>query len=453
MEIKFKSSPTILVVGDAMLDEYYYVNSNRISPEFPIPIMQLNSEVPALIRPGGAANILHQLSNFNAKCSLFSIVDYSGCVDLLRKKLDLCGSFMPYKSLMPRKKRYYNDGFPVFRLDVERYGYDLSNEDLIQARQIIYDKYNSKPADVIVLSDYNKGLFSEDLAWVRKDAITIVDPKTRPLYQWVGCTIFKPNKKEAFELSGYKDWKDQAKYFEEQLGCQAVAITQSENGVVGRCDGEYFEYKPKVTNFVPMNYMGAGDCFAAFLALSLGNKVDILESIKIACDISTIYVQKPHNELITKEDLLNPLERKFVEVDQLINRNYSLVFTNGCFDIFHAGHLNTLKTAKTFGDKLCVALNTDESVKKLKGNDRPVHILQQRKELIGSLEFVDYVVEFNEDTPLEIIKKLNPDVLVKGGDYASDAIVGKEYAKITKIVPFLENLSTTRILNIIENEF
>lgn len=446
---------SIAVVGDSMLDEYYQVLANRISPEFPIIINQTNDEVPAKSLPGGAANVCMQLKNFNVDCYLYSIVDSPSFVRFVQEKaVNFDGCFMPYKAKIPRKKRFYSGDVPLYRWDVEVYGYALNDDDLRKARKIVYDKFAKQSFDAVILSDYNKGLFCDELNWINGNSISIVDPKVDPISRWKNCNIFKPNKAEALKLSGKKDWREQCLFFSKELNCSAVIITQGGEGVNGLFGTEFFEYNtPNPIN--PASVIGAGDCFVSILGLAINQGFSFDIACSVAYEAGCAYVQKIHNEPIDELDLLRrlgPLEAKFVDPEYLEKRNFKLVFTNGCYDVFHYGHLSLLKQAKAMGDKLCVALNTDESVRNIKGISRPIHSLQQRKELLGSLDFVDFVVDFNDDTPLNLIKLIKPDVLVKGGDYQENQVVGREFAKELKIIPLHENLSSTRILDILAQE-
>lgn len=437
----------IAVIGDSMLDEYYYVTANRISPEFPIPVSKTNKEEPDITRPGGAANVCYQLKNFDVGCNLYSIVDSKGFDFIINNGFDASGCFMPHKAIMPRKKRYYNGTFPLYRWDVEDNSYGLNQNDFKEAVKKVYYEANKDNKDVIICSDYNKGMFSTGLD-MEFNCRTIVDPKCQPISRWKNCTIFKPNQKEAYELSGLTDWKQQCDYFQKELNCCGVVITCGENGVACKFN-EYFYYKI-LRPINPDNFIGAGDCFAAFLAYALANDYYYQDCVSIAAEAASAFGEKKLNDPITPRELaarFDPRASKMVDVEDLLDRTYKLVFTNGCFDVFHYGHLSTLREASKFGDKLVVALNTDESIKRIKGEDRPVHCLKQRKDLIAALDFVDYVIDFNEDSPYEVLRRLKPEVLVKGGDYSKEDVIGREFSREVEIVPFLENLSTTRILN------
>lgn len=445
--------PHIAVVGDVMIDEYFYVEANRLSPEFPIPIYVSPSEHPSVVSPGGAANVAKQLHNFNVHPYLFSFKN---------KKSDL--AFSPSKvyprsgigvtnnvRMIPRKIRLYNGDFPLCRWDIETNFYGTAKHKLIEIYTSLLKEYDRTDIKVSILSDYNKGFWNLGFSidpWI-KNKITIVDPKKGPIEKWKGCTIFKPNAKEAEELSGQTDWKKQAEYFQYHLKCRAVLITNGGKGVRGIIDGNWFEYTPD-KEIKAVSVIGAGDCFVAILAACLSYEMTIEKSVEVAFAAGAIYVQNKHNRPITPHEILafeDNLSAKYItDPSMLIKRDFNLCFTNGCFDILHEGHLSLLKYAKSCSDKLVVALNSDESIAKIKGPNRPINNIESRIKMLSMFEFIDYIVVFNEDTPIEIINKIKPDVLVKGGDYKLEEIVGSDIVPLTKIFPLVEGKSTTNII-------
>ena len=307
--------------------------------------------------------------------------------------------------------------------------------------------YNTRyiKSKVVIFSDYDKGVLNE--MWYLPDKITIVDPKKGPLTKWIGCKIIKPNAAEAKELTGRSDWKSQCDVISDVTNCDAVVITQGPEGVVGwsRYDG-YFHYMPAEA-IKAVSVIGAGDCFISFFSMAYVLGFSHSESSEIAFEISAQYVKNKYNKPLSLEDIeknIDPYNSKFVEPSS--KRDYKLVFTNGCFDVLHEGHLDLLKYAKQLGDKLIVAVNSDSSVKRLKGDTRPINNLKFRMELLASLEFVDYVVCFDEDTPLELVKKIRPDVMVKGEPYTVDNIAGADIVKEVKICPRKFDVSTTSVL-------
>jgi len=431
-------------VGDAMIDEYYHVSVNRISPEFPVPIMHSEKE-EAVRKPGGVANVAHQFRHLNVNARLICFSDTEATVVFREHNLNFTPCITG-RSIIPRKKRFLDNGIQVKRWDIEQKSYGLSDP-ISQRGDALEFTENFETPVVAILSDYDKGFFDPDRApqWIDryKESITVVDPKHGPVEQWIGCTVFKPNSKEAQDLSGLTDPVEQCKFFEKVLGCKSVIITQGGSGFIGITEGKVFEYRPESCCSLPESVIGAGDCFSAFLAHALGLGFSAEESAQIAFEAGAIYVTNRMNRPIVPAELAKD---KLVSPEDLAHRDFKLVFTNGCFDIIHRGHLQTLRFAKSKGDKLVVALNSDDSVRRLKGEDRPVKLLVEREAVMAAFDMVDFVVSFEEDTPYEAVKACKPDVLVKGSDYDVDNIVGADLVGEVCRSPLVEGLSTTGLL-------
>lgn len=444
----------VTVVGDYLLDEYYYVLADRVSPEFPIPVMLSSDSIPDISIPGGAGNVCRQMEGFNVDVDFYSLIDTYG-LEVLNSSSISSKFCVLMEGKNPIKKRIYQDDFPLCRWDIELTNFGLTDS-LINYQRELHEKFCKEVSGVVIFSDYGKGLFNSDLNWMcNEDLLTIVDPKNGPIEKWKGCTIFKPNEKEAHDLSGgLKDWKKQCDYFMSVLGCSGVVITRGRKGVVGKMINGYFDYKPDFSVACESS-IGAGDTFAAFLAMTQVHCMDIIKSVEIAWKAGSIYVQKKHNKPVHPYELLaldDPIKAKFVSREFLSNRDFDLVFTNGCFDFgLHSGHLKLLHESSKMG-KLVVALNSDESVSRLKGKNRPLSPLKERMKIMAALECVDYVVSFEEDTPYEIIKEIRPDVLVKGGDYKKEDVVGADLVEKLYIVPSEEGVSTTKKIEEFKNK-
>jgi D-beta-D-heptose 7-phosphate kinase / D-beta-D-heptose 1-phosphate adenosyltransferase len=446
-----KDRKRIIVAGDAMIDEYYYVSVKRMSPEFPIPVMLSESTSPNYSLPGGAANVAYQLRFFNVEARLCSLLDKDSFVVFHKKaglNIDDCEFVATsYGGLIPKKRRFYNKDFPTYRWDIELPKFGLPPDKLAECLSKLF---KNTDADVAILSDYDKGVFSGNYhhKLLTSGITTIVDPKDKDIDKWVGCTVFKPNDAEAEYLSGQKDWKLQCDYFVKRLGCYAVVITQEGNGVVGFSHGQYFEYMPKNKVAKAESVIGAGDCFVSLLALALAHNFTVPQAAEIAFQAASLYVRRKHNEPITPRQLLckdDPIQAKIAPLEEIKNAHGKMVFTNGVFDIMHNGHMETLKFAKSKGDSLVVAVNSDTSVNRLKPG-RPFMKLEERMKMLACLEMVDYVISFDEDTPLLLIEELKPDVLVKGGDYKTEDIAGSEIVKEVYIAPTIPDLSTTNLV-------
>jgi D-beta-D-heptose 7-phosphate kinase/D-beta-D-heptose 1-phosphate adenosyltransferase len=443
-----------------MIDQYYSVTVNRISPEFPIPVLKSSDEKPDQALPGGAANVCHQLSRMNVDSHLVSLLDLESIMVLEKHDLDLSYSVVGgWGTKIPIKKRYYHGESPFCRIDIEPDTYNLSPKDLQLSQNQLFDFYayaNSPRPDVLILSDYSKGVFQgieNRKRWISLGVPTIVDPKAQPIEGWKGCTVFKPNAEEALRLSRETKWEDQTQFFRSSLECESVVITQGGEGVVGwdGKTGKFFEYHHVEREF-PQSVIGAGDCFAAFLAMSYVHGFSIAECAEIAFKAGAAYVKNMHNHPVGEHELLrreNPIAAKYLEPCG----KGKLVFTNGCFDILHPGHLELIRFAKSKGDRLIVAINSDNSIRRLKGDKRPILPLTDRMALVAGLDGVDFVTSFDEDTPKECIEQIKPDVLVKGSDYAIEQIVGHDMVKEVYRCPLVEGSSTTNIVDKIKNQY
>lgn len=439
LERQFDRRPKIAVVGDSMLDEYYEVSSERISPEFPIPVMLSEKSSPVAVALGGAANVCAQFRNFNFDVNLFSFTNESiKHIGSPRIGMDGC----IFARHVPVKKRFYRGDFPLCRMDVERKNYGFSPDALKDLQNKIFERLRRSPSDVVIFSDYDKGLFSgvSGLAeTISPDSITIVDPKKGPAEKWRGCTIMKPNSEEARNITGETDWHLQCQSLMNSTGCQAVVITQAGSGVVGNVMGSWFEYRPEELSD-PVSVIGAGDCFVAILAMCMANFIDIKKAIEIAFKGCTSYIKNRFNRPISPVDLETG---KIISSSSLVLRDFHLALTNGCFDVLHPGHVALLEFAKSKADRLVVALNSDESVKRQGKSHGLVNDLASRKAVVAALGCVDYVIDFNEDTPEKLLERLRPEVLVKGSDWPNP--VGSQFSGEVCLFDKVGDHSTTGI--------
>ncbi len=465
----------IAVVGDCMVDEWWSVDVERISPEAPVPVFKTSDWAP-VSAAGGAGNVAAQLRHWNVDVDLFGILSPE-TEKMYRERffLNTAKCAIHQKVLNPIKKRYMSGDVQVARIDQERDRCYLSENLLDALQHEIGDYLVQSDPDVIILSDYAKGVFSNGPHffpmdhWKKqgKNVPIIVDPKKRPIEMWKGCTVYKPNEKEAAALSGssvHADPKYHANYFADKLACESVVITHGAGGVTGVEKGEYFEYavpwlrQGPATMLTPSrevkvkSVVGAGDCFVAFLAMAMGLGFKASEASRIAFEAGAIYVTHRFNSTVSDKELLasQGVDGKIVNAEDCWSGG---VFTNGCFDVLHPGHLALLKYAKAFcrpETELVVGINSDASVKRLKGAGRPIHSQQDRAKMLAALEYVDKVVIFEEDTPYELIKKLNPALIVKGGDYKREDVVGGDLTRVV-IFPTVAGHSTTNIVKGVAN--
>lgn len=439
LQRQFDFRPKISVVGDSMLDEYYEVSADRISPEFPIPVMLSPDGRPFKVALGGAANVCAQFKNFNFDVNLFSLTNER--IKDIRGSIGMDGCI--FSKRVPLKRRLYNGSFPLCRMDVEAELYGLDRDSLLSLQEKIFDNLRSCPADIVVFSDYGKGLFDGVMglpSTLPEECIKIVDPKRGPAEKWKGCTIMKPNYREARDITGASDPRSQCDILMRRTGCQAVVITQEGSGVVGNVMGSWFEYRPE-SKSEPVSVIGAGDCFVALLSMCMAHSIDIRRAVEIAFKGCSSYIKRPFNTPISPVDLESG---KIVDRNSLVGRDFSLSFTNGCFDILHPGHVALLEFAKSKADRLVVALNSDESVRRQGKPHGLVNDLASRKAVVAALGCVDYVVDFDEDTPEKIVERLKPEALVKGSDWPNPA--GSQFAGEVCLFDKVGEYSTTGII-------
>jgi len=463
----FMPSKTVAVYGDLMMDLYEQVQVNRLSPEFPIPVIDCGKNRSVVARPGGAGNVCEQLRHFKANTHLFSFIDGSSWTafeEIVKFNLHTCYQCPCH---VPVKRRYYDEDFPLCRMDNELPNYGLYNP--VDARITLLKKFvkfaDEKKIDVAILSDYNKGVFDQStaslvIAACRDRAIkTVVDPKKNH-FQWKNCTIFKPNLSEAADFLRISTgeflarWRECVSELRDMVKCQSVVVTNGGKGVFGIENEEFFEYTPEHPAKDVRSVIGAGDSFAATLALAVAHGYLVRDAVEIAYEAAAVYVQKKHNEPVWPHELLARVEPSYskilapsdmAQVCHEYKGKKKLVFTNGCFDILHPGHVSTLEFAKRQGDILIVALNTDESVARLKGDGRPVNQLYDRRIIVAAMECVDFVTYFQEDTPRHLIEAIKPDIIVKGGDYNPEEVVGNDLCRVL-IAPTCKGLSTSSII-------
>lgn len=461
----------VAVVGDLMLDLYDQVHVSRISPEFPIPVINCHGDDAIVVRPGGAGNVGEQLRNFDAEVSLCSILDPEACGALNKTNIKYDSSVKFYHPgvQVPIKRRYYDGDYPLVRMDNERKNYGLGDSianTRVELVKKFIDHAEKAVPDVVILSDYNKGLFCSSTArllidWCRDHQIpTIVDPKNDNIC-WNHCTIFKPNLAEAARFLGTTEqdvlvrWKWATDELRSRLCCESVVITAGSKGVFVCDKGEYFHYKPARPVGEVRSVIGAGDCFAAVLALAVAHGYAAADAAMVGYEAGAVYVQNKHNEPIWPHQLLGRAEDSYAKILDPTDlaaycefqklQGKRVVFTNGCFDILHRGHVTTLEFAKKQGDILVVGVNTDDSIKRLKGPSRPINELYDRRIMLAALACVDFVTHFGEDTPKELIATLKPHVVVKGGQYAVEDVVGHDTCEVV-LAPMEAGLSTTNLI-------
>lgn len=473
--IKLNKKPNILVIGDLMIDHYLWGSCDRISPEAPVQVVNVKKESSVL---GGAGNVINNLVTLGSVVDVISVIGNDSVANELKsllEKIDVPTSNLVVENnrKTSKKSRLIASQQQVLRYDMESIDdiNENSHKQIIQTLEKNINKYSS-----IILSDYGKGVLTTNLTKeiikiANKNSIKVlVDPKGKDYSKYKGSYTLTPNKKEAMEATNI-DIKDEnslieaLKSLKTQCELEVSLITLSEQGIA--IFDDELTIKPTVAREV-YDVTGAGDTVIASIAFALGNNLDIKDAIYFANLAAGVVVGKIGSATTTLDEIYEyeySLHKSnstshiktFDEIKTLASKLHSqgkkIVFTNGCFDILHVGHVKYLEVAKSYGDVLILGLNADSSVRKLKGPTRPINTQDDRAYILASLESVDYVVIFEEETPYELIKLIKPHVLVKGGDYEGKEVVGQDIADELKLVQFVDGKSTTNtIKRIQENE-
>lgn len=472
---KFKEfTPKILVIGDLMIDHYLWGSCERISPEAPVQIVDIARETTVL---GGAGNVINNLKALGADVGVSSVVgdddNGSELVQLLKSiGVDVGNIIIQHGRKTSKKSRVIAASQQILRYDKESKDEigDSSVTNILNSLSGTISKY-----DAVILSDYGKGVLTDELCQgviklSNKEGVKVlVDPKGSNYSKYSGAYLLTPNKKEAM-LATKIEIKDKASLREALLKMKKEAdlaislITLSEDGIATYDDD--MKIFPTVAKEV-FDVTGAGDTVIASIAFALSADKNIEEACKFANLAAGVVVGKIGSATVTLDEIeeyeatlhkstSDAHIKSFDEIRAVVERyrasGKKVVFTNGCFDILHVGHVKYLQIAKSFGDVLIVGLNSDASVSRLKGPTRPVNIAEDRAYLLAALEAVDFVVPFEDDTPYELIKMIKPDTLVKGGDYKGKDVVGTEFATELKLVDFVDGKSTTKTIQRIKGE-
>ena len=468
---------TVLCVGDLMRDEFVYGEVSRISPEAPAPVIAVQrSEIDV----GGAGNVARNIASLSARCIFVGLIGEDDAGAKLQAELaqeSMIESVLVCDPSRPttRKVRFVSEHFSTHML---RADWESSAPASVAVEQKLIDAILPllPRADIVLLSDYAKGVLTARVIRNVIDAArklgkrVIVDPKSANLAIYRGATLLKPNRKEFAEatrsrLDSEKSIVDGAHEIMQLADCEAVLVTQGEKGMtlVPR-DGDAF-HVPGLPVKV-RDVSGAGDTVAAVLAVTLAAGADWEAALRMANAAAAVAVSKqgaavvtaaelrrkilPHAFLAAEEKIVATSDELDAQVKEWRKQDLRIGFTNGCFDILHPGHVKLLTAARGVCDRLIVGLNSDTSVKRLKGEDRPVQNERARAEVLAALEAVDLVALFEEDTPLNLIAQIKPSVLVKGADYTREQVVGHEIVEAhggeVRLVDILQGFSTTSLV-------
>ncbi|GGG51095.1 bifunctional protein HldE [Pseudohongiella nitratireducens] len=457
----------VLVIGDAMLDRYWHGKTARISPEAPVPVVKVAGNED---RPGGAANVALNIAALGAAASVAAIRGQDEAGDVLQGRLEAAGVACHFARAASAptitKLRVISQQQQLLRVDFEE---SYQPEDL----QALGDSaVQAIPGcDVLVLSDYGKGALDDPQQYIQAaleaGIPVVVDPKGQDFGKYRGATVLTPNLSEFEAVVGHCQDESvlisRGQTLRETLELGALLITRGEQGMTLLQQNRQPLHLPAQAREV-FDVTGAGDTVVAVLAAALAAGSALDEAMAMANIAAGLAVARQGTASISGPELrravqsMHGLGRGVMSEEQLLSAvedarasGETIVFTNGCFDIIHAGHVGYLAEAKRLGQRLIVAINADESVRRLKGNSRPINPVERRMAVLAGLEAVDWVVSFSEDTPEHLLSMLKPDILVKGGDYAPDQVVGAElvraYGGDVKVLAFLDNCSTSAIVD------
>jgi len=451
----------IVVIGDIMLDINYFSIIERNCPENDeIPINKVINTEYIL---GGASNVANNLNNLNSDVELIGILgnDFSSTkvIELLTSKNIKNKIFINNERKTTTKNRIFIENKLSSRFDIE----DNNDIDIQLENDIInYVINSSENVDAIILCDYNKGLLTEKITQTiinycnNNNIFSFVDPKIKNINKYKKCFLIKPNQCEAENMTNETNLELIFEKIHSIISPKHILLTTGKNGMVL---DNFNIIHDEFINVVDVT--GAGDIVMSTLVYMFLKTYNLYYSSKVANYISGISTTFIGNYNILNSNIINQYisnmfnkiiydyesEKINFIVNFYKNSNLKIIFTNGCFDILHSGHIKLLQYAKNKGDILIVGLNSDESIQNIKGNDRPINDINERKTILSLFSFIDYIIIFNDDTPLSIIKEIKPNIIIKGGDYNKNNIIGKEYCDEILLFNYVENKSSTNIIN------
>jgi D-beta-D-heptose 7-phosphate kinase / D-beta-D-heptose 1-phosphate adenosyltransferase len=461
----------ILVVGDVMLDRYWHGGTSRISPEAPVAVVRVRDTKDS---PGGAGNVALNLAALGTAASLVGLVGDDQSGHELETSLTAAGVLCDFVRVAGKptitKLRVISRHQQLIRLDFEEM---FEHEDARQLTPRVQALL--KGVDAVILSDYRKGALLDVQTLIQAARAAgvpvLVDPKGDDFSVYRGATLLKPNLHEFEAIAGpcanEEELVQKGQQLLRTLDLQALLITRGEHGMSLIRDNAPELHFPARARDV-FDVTGAGDTVISVVAASLAAGMPLPESVALANIAAGLVVAKLGTAAISGPELRREIQRDggsdrgVLTLDQLRlvvadarAHGERIVFTNGCFDIIHAGHVGYLKEARKQGDRLIVAINDDASVKRLKGEGRPINSIERRMAVVAGLESVDWVVSFAEDTPEHLLHEIRPDRLIKGGDYGIEGVVGSDFVKSyggeVKVLAFLDNCSTSAIVNRIKD--
>lgn len=464
--------PDVLVIGDVILDMYLKGDSSRLSPEAPVPVVNVSNRTSVA---GGAANIAANFKALSANVTFLSAVGDDEEADKVIGLLDGCGIITDaiYKEAGRKttvKTRVMSQSQILARFD---YGTQRPIDTFTEEKLIHYLKDNYSRFDMVIIGDYYRGILTEGVIKVieslQKESprFLAVDSKDLGSFKNLRPTLVKPNYFEAAKLLDIaaqpENRAEQMQAYGQQLhektGAEIVALTLDQEGAIVFNQGN-FAYRCYAHHLPGANVVGAGDTFISALSLALHINTDIPLATELATAAAAIAINKEgtapcsHHELSTFFSVHNKCLMHVNELKKLAEiyeaQGKRIVFTNGCFDILHSGHVNYLNRAKELGDVLIVGLNSDASIKRLKGSERPINPLEDRMEVLSGLSAIDHIIAFEEDSPVALIKAAKPHIYAKGGDYSKETLpeakLVEDLGGKIEFVPLVPDHSTTSII-------
>ena len=457
----------VLVLGDVMLDRYWFGATHRISPEAPVPVVRVQQNEE---RAGGAANVAMNIASLNVPVQLLGLIgqDETGCAltSLLQQQGIHCNFVQLNTHPTITKLRILSRHQQLLRLDFEENFHHVQSDALLQKLT-----HSVKDYGALVLSDYGKGTLNDvqQMIQIARNAgvPVLIDPKGTDFQRYQGATLLTPNMSEFEAVVGpcqsEEEIIEKGLQLISTINLTALLITRSEKGMTLLRPNQPAFHLPTEAKEV-FDVTGAGDTVISVLATALADGRSLEEACYLANVAAGIVVGKLGTSTVSIVELENAIhgrtstgfgvmskEELKAAVQLAKNRGEKIVMTNGCFDILHPGHVSYLENARKLGDRLIVAVNTDHSVKRLKGENRPINDLHTRMAVLAGLSSVDWLVAFDEDTPQRLIGEILPDLLVKGGDYQPEEIAGSkevwENGGEVKVLNFENGCSTTNVIN------
>lgn len=461
----------VLVIGDVMLDQYWFGTTKRISPEAPVPVVHIGTEE---YRPGGAGNVALNIAALGGNSTIMGIIGADSAANILQQQLQAnavnCALIVSLNNPTISKLRVLSDNQQLIRLDKEQnFTADQVAQQALQQQLVAQITEHN----VLIISDYNKGSIRDINAVIaiarENNILVLLDPKHHDAAYCAGASVITPNFKEFQTMVGEcatpEIMVQQAQVLIKAHNIANIVITRGAEGMtVVSATGAVAHIATEAHEVFDVT--GAGDTVIAVIALGLARGMDIIKAAELANIAAGIVVSKVGTATASITELLEAAYNKYHDysagitdatgLQQLLHaakvKGETIVFTNGCFDILHPGHVKYLEQAKALGTRLIIGVNDDASVVKLKGPTRPINTLEDRMIVLAGLKSVDWVVPFSEDTPENLIKMVRPDVLVKGGDYSDvTQIVGADYVLsydgIVRVLDLSAGKSTSNTIN------